>query len=355
MRLTSPALALALGPACIIADGDTGTIDAAAQQQADIDAYEALQDELMANATVVVPLGGSVVEMQTSPSRLWYARFVDWDPDLYNLDAATSQITGCGRIAGSGDAPNFRASDQMSAVAVGTQGDIELYSADACDLLATVDLPPPTSGLRWWAYAVDGDALYAVVETADAHTVWRWRGGALTELGTLEGAGYAVGEFWDFGVEGDTLLYLESGRLYVLDLDAWAATWVEHDQQVTGSVSWDSTHVLFVAANGAVVWDRVTAAKLDLGATVNALPDRNNTYTDLEDYNGGDATLDDGVVYYESGRGLMAYDLDAGVITPLVLEERDLSLVWYQPVVAGGVVFARSYGDFDSDIWRLTP
>jgi hypothetical protein len=51
----------------------------------------------------------------------------------------------------------------------------------------------------------------------------------------------------------------------------------------------------------------------------------------------------------------MAYDLDAGVITPLVLEERDLSLVWYQPVVAGGVVFARTYGDFDSDIWRLTP
>ncbi len=337
----------------MISAADTGEPDPLAQQQADIDAYEALQDELLASATKIVELGSSAVTLQTSPGRLWYARFVDWDPDLFNLDVASGAITGCGKIAGSGDAPNFRGSDRYSAVAVGTEGDIELYDASTCVLVATVDLPPPTSGLRWWASALDGETLYAVVEEADAHQVLRWREGTLTPLGTLEEAGYQVSEFWDFGVEGDTMFYIESGRLYELDLTAWSSVWVDHGTQISGPVSWDATHVLFVASDGAFVWDRSTLVTMDLGATVNALPDLNSTYTDLEDFNGGFATLADGVVHYESGRGIMSYDLATQSLTPRVLEERDLTLVWYEPVVAGGRVFARSYGDFDGNLWQL--
>ena len=84
--------------------------------------------------------------------------------------------------------------------------------------VAATSFPAPGSGVRWYAYAVDGADVYIVnTDTPGSTALLKWTpstGGMPTQITTLESAGATVGEFLDFDVSGNTMIFIESGRIW---------------------------------------------------------------------------------------------------------------------------------------------
>src|SRR5439155_19955634 len=88
---------------------------------------------------------------------------------------------------GSGDDANYRASGKY-VVTAGMEGLFTAYAASAANQSAGTTVVKPPSGVKWNAYAADGDYVYIVdTSTPGATSLLRWQpGGTPYELFTLE-------------------------------------------------------------------------------------------------------------------------------------------------------------------------
>jgi len=303
--------------------------------QHNIEEYEALQASLEQNRTKV--LGKSAMEAAAVGNRLYWLEFPTFNATLHSLDTTSDTRVDYNFGVGDSNTWNWRASDSVVVTANTGVGAGIQYQAYAVDqpgmLLGTLDMPAPGGGVRWYAYAPDGNQVY-IVRTGDVNELLRWTVGAAQPevLFTLEETGMSVGEFWDFGVEGNTAIMIESGRVWSVDLAAKKSTWLGNETQATAA-QWDETGVFYLSAKGPFFYDAVSHANRDLKAEIAASSYKlNSTYDKIHHYSDDGARNGNDVVYIGS-YGVFLFDLPTRNVRPLLLDARDNSITYRYPVL----------------------
>jgi hypothetical protein len=137
---------------------------------------------------------------------------------------------------------------------------------------------------------------------------------------TLESAGCNVQEFQDFGVDGNTMVFIEGGRIWKMDIAANKATWLMNMTEVSGSVDFRSDGVMFVGGTDLMFFDYQKNALVDVSTAINNNSFQiNPTYADAAKIAQTDFARWNKQVLYIGNQGLFAYDMANDVITPILL------------------------------------
>jgi len=292
-------------------------------QAADLAEYDALQQALDGARTELA--GDTAMEPATDGTRVFWLEFPGADPVLHGFDTATGAAMTYGFSIGPGDQYNYRTSSTAIATAVRDGDDVRysIYRATAPDqLIDQLVIPAPTDGQRWWAYALAGDLLYVMTTGAETTLVRYPPGGPPAPVTTLESAGCAVGELWDFAIKGTRAIVIESGRIWSVDLPANAATWLGNASEATAAIA-EADAVVIRTATGPLLYRYATATLTDLGAEIAASPYRlNPTFAAAHHYLQDIARYRDWFVYVAQA-GVFAYNLDDGELRPVLLSPRD--------------------------------
>lgn len=105
-----------------------------------------------------------------------------------------------------------------------------VYDASEEELEITrVEFAAPGGGINWWAYALNGSDLYVVTSGEETSLYRVSPGGEPVVVTTLESAGCNVEELMDSGLLGGSMFFIESGRLWHLDLPTNRAMWLENE------------------------------------------------------------------------------------------------------------------------------
>lgn len=330
---------------CIVlpATDDTGSSTPYGGVTGDPSDYDALVNHLDQGRT---EFGGEEIgEMYPAGNTIWWLEYRDWDPTLHSLDTETDKDVDYA-VPLRFDTLNVRVDEGTVGYAEPTGGNIVYHLYDAGrpnDEITTVTVTGPSDGQRWYAYAVDGTDLYVVVTPSPGDPGTKLfrasKGGQLELVTTLESAGCDVGEFWDFGVDGDTMVFIESGRIWTLDLAANEARWLGNEMQVQGTVEFTDDGVLFTAWDGSldVPWffDYQSGELTNVAEQIAAVDFRVPGTSDTAHWYDGDITRWGNWYVYGGGVGIFAFDPDADRIEPIVLEPNraDLRIVYRYPVV----------------------
>jgi hypothetical protein len=314
------------------------------QLQQNIDDYESLRISLEERRKDA--LGKSASEATGIGNHLFWLEFPTFDPTLHSLDTTTGARVDYSFKIGDSNAWNYRATETMVVTAqTGFNGvDYKVYSVgQSGQLLGQFSTESPGGGVRWYAYAPDGDKVYIVRTDTNGNALLRWTVGAAApeHVFFLEETGMSVGEFWDFGVEGDTAVMIESGRIWHVDLAAKKATWLENETESTAA-QWDDKGVFFLTAKGPFFHSYATSANRNLSAEIEASSYKlNDTYASIHFYSQGGARNGDDFAYI--GRdGLFVFDLATKQARPALLNRRDNSIVYrYPTLLENGKLFVQ--------------
>ena len=330
--MNRPALLfLALLTGCVLrqkapASGD----DPGAVIAADTRAYTALQQQLDGNRRQV--LDRTAMELAPVGDILYWKTYPGYDPVLHRYDHATGQQVDYGFSLGSGDLGNYRASAKLVVVAEKAEGTIfhVFDAAQANVAIAQLTLPVPKDGARWQAYAVSGVDVYIVDAdpAAKTTTLSRWSplgGGPPQEITTLEAAGAQIGEFLDFSVDGNTMIFVESGRLWHLDLATNRATFLHNQTQIAGSIDFDSDGVIFEDSTGLKYVAYANGTVRDLSAEIMASDYRlSDTYSTGHYFDAATTGINfshwNRWILYTSGLGIFAFHRDTHAVAPVLLQ-----------------------------------
>jgi hypothetical protein len=307
----------------------TAPDDPLEQQQADLDHWNHLSEELDARRSEF--LGRHVQELAAVGTTLFWLDTTSFNPKLMRYDGQTKLAFGFS--IGDGNSYNYRASTSLVVTAEPGSDNVmyKAYAATAANSsIATTTFPKP-AGAKWSPYAVDGGSVFVL----DGTTLKKWLpGGAVTTVTTLESAGIEAGELWDFGVSGTTMVLIESGRVWSIDLTANRATWLMNMTQAGGSVDFRPDGVLFDTATGLAFYDYAQKKLVDIKARIDANPFKvNNTFASAAKFNQDFARYKQWVLYIGQS-GLFAYDMKADKITPVLLSPNraDLRVDYRYPV-----------------------
>jgi len=295
-------------------------------QAADIAEYEALQHQLDDNRSELE--GDQAMEPFADGGRVFWQEYPGADPILHAYDTGSGGRITYAFSIGSGDRVNYRVSSTAIATAV-REGDVVRYSIyDATQPDALIDelvVEAPSDGQRWWAYALAGNQLYFVT-TGAATTLMRYLpGGAPTAVTTLESAGIAVGELWDFAIKGQRMIVIESGRIWSVDLPSNQAVWFGNPTEATAAIA-DADGVVVGTAAGPLYYRYAAAELTDLRAGIEASDyELNPTFAAAHHYLQDIARYGDWFVYVAQS-GVFAYDLARGEVRPILLSPRDADL-----------------------------
>jgi hypothetical protein len=313
---------------CIIAPSSGGDDDVD-QTQRDVDHWNQVSAELDARRSEF--LGTHVQELAAAGSTLYWLDTTNFDPRLMHYDGQTK--LGYGFSIGDGNSYNYRASASVVVTAEPGSDSViyRAYDAKSANApLGSTSLPKPV-GAKWSAYAVDSNVVYVM----DGTTLKKWiPGGAVTTVTTLESAGVNAGEFWDFGVAGNTMVFIESGRVWSMDLAANKATWLMNMTEAGGSVDFRPDGVLFDTAKGLSLYDYAQKKLVDIRAQIDANPfEINSTFASAAHFY-QDFTRYKQHVIYVGQMGVFAYDMKADKITPILLSPNraDLRVDYRYPV-----------------------
>ena len=311
-------------PDVVVTDDDGGYEDPTAR---DVAAYDALAASLEANRTQF--LDEEADELVAEDNWLFWLQFPGFDPTLHGYDSASGARLDYAFPIGSGDEYNFRASPELVVTAV-RDGDEIIYSAyragSAMELVSQASFAAPSDEQRWYAYAVDHEVIYVMLVNSPEipqKTLMRWQPGAAPQpVTTLESID---GEFWDFDVEGNTMLFIEGGRLWHLDLATKQAEWLENETEISGNVNFESDGVLFESAAGPFFYRWPSRELVDIGAIIASSPYQlNATFPISHHYEEGLTRWGDYAIYIGYS-GVFALHLTTHDIAPVLLEPRSTS------------------------------
>jgi hypothetical protein len=359
MRLWNLLSILPFAAACLVQPGAGDDLPDDPQAR-DIAEYDSLADSLQKHRKAFQdPIAD---EVWASQKRVYWLEYRSFDPTLASWQAGT-ELT---YAFPTGTEGNYRASDSLVVTAT-RQGDAVIYRAYAANAPSSsrgeITMPAPTDEQRWWAYAVGGDTAY-IVTTGAQTTIHRWVPGQqpVVEV-VLEQIGVSVGIFLDLGVFGNRVLFIESGRLWSLDLSTRTAYWVGNKKEISGSVSADAAGMIWNAADGPYYLPHGTgpggrALKAEIESSGYEL---NTTYRAIHHFV-EDAVLYRGKAIYKGQSGLFAYDLATHEVTPLLLEPRSSSprIVYKDPqILDDGTLFVTGLESesgsvgADGPVWAL--
>ncbi len=276
---------------------------------------------------------------------LFWLEFPGYDPELHSWSRSAGQ-TDYGFSIGS-DVYNYRVSTELVLTAIEDFNacTYEVYSVGApMDLLDTLTLEQYSSGIRWYAYAADEGTAYIVEEATDETRLLEWVPGTPPRrLWSFEELGYSLGSFQDFDVEGDDMIFLESGRIWRVDVATGQGEWLGNETQITGDINFDDQGVVWATAHEMFYYDFSTREQLSLTQAINTAD-----YALNEAHRYAHAQIETGFarqgdkLVYEANEGIYLYDLGTGAFEPIILEERDspVKVSWRDPVlIEDGTLF----------------
>jgi hypothetical protein len=297
------------------------------QQQKDIDGYNELTTELEANREEV--LGEIAGETKAVGNHLFWQEFRNFAPSLHSKDYETGTETNYDFSIGAGDDANYAASEQLIAHAEAT-GDSVTYHAWATgaadEPLGQLTVDAPTTEAKWWAYTAYESSVYLVQEIDGEHWLVKWIPGQedeATPLVSLEQAsGAEVGEFWTFAMYEKVMIYVESGRVWSLELIEEEATWMENEQQVR-SGAFDTEGAIYNQDDGLFyfAFDDHTAINISESIEASAF-EVNETLASTHLYTGSDFFLWGDKLIYVGNGGVFSYGLDDETVVPILLSPR---------------------------------
>jgi hypothetical protein len=319
--------------------GCGGGDSAVASQQADIDQYNQIATDLQKARSQF--LGKEADEHWASGNTLFWLEFPTFQPNLNSWSAGTgTKVKYKFNISSEGKDYNYRGGKDLVATA-SREGDKVKYlvynPGQANSSAGTFQLDSPKNGTKWHAYDVDGKNVYVMVSTTGANTISRWTpGGQLTPLYKLEDKGVTVGEFWDFKVFGQRMIFIESGRIWSMDLTTGKATWLKNKTQAR-SAAFDNEGVLYAQSKGDLYYMPLGSATLrDINAEIMASGYQMNKTFNMAHRPANDQfALYKQTVIYTAQSGIFTFNLTTKKVAPLLLEPRDpkLRTVYRKPVV----------------------
>jgi hypothetical protein len=293
---------------------------------------EELARRLEANRTQV--LDASASDLEGRGTRLYWMTHGGISPTLHSRDTGASSNASVDYQfgIGSGDDANVRVSSDMVVTAGRESSGIvyRAYDATMPNLaFGSATFPVPPDGQKWWAYAVHGLNAYVVAPPADAqtgHTVWRFAApGQPASLFTLEEVGISPGVVLDVGVEGNTMVLVEGGRLWSIDLTSKRATALRNKMELAGAVSIEGDGIVWEEADGLRFFSRVTGETRDLSAEIASASYRlNETFASSHRFSAATTqrnfTRSGDWIVYTASLGIFAYNLATRAIAPILLE-----------------------------------
>ena len=320
---------------CIFLGGDDGG-GGTNQTERDIEEYNQLHDELNVYRTEF--LGEVAADLRTVGNTVFWLEFRGYDPTLHSFDHDTAAQINYSFSIGTGDDYNFRST--AVAVATARPGSdtvaYRLYDTTQPETsLGEALFDAPADEQKWWAYDVDGTTLYVVV-TGPPTTLYRYRPGGTEEVvTTLESAGCTVAEFWDFGIDGNEMVFIESGRIWRLNVSSNTAEWLGNETEVSGTVQFEPGGILFVSASGPFFYDYTQRQLMDIALAIERNPyQMNETFAAAHLYANGITRYGNYFVYV-GNHGVFAFDFVYDKVFPILLHPRtpDLRIDYRYPVV----------------------
>ncbi len=329
----SLAIALScLAPACLVLDDGPKSSTSRSPTDPtvkDVAALEKLRDQLEEGRTVALDKGAG--ELDARGNVLFYRTYPGYSPALHRLDRDGKKITYEFSI-GAGDDANVRLTEAAVATAQrqGSHVAYRVYDASTTgSLLGSTEFPAPGGEEKWSAYALAGTTLYVVTTPTDkiaGHTVWSLvPGGVAQKLFTLEEAGIKVGEFLDFDVEGSTLVLIESGRLWAVDVNNKRAKFLQNKWEISGSVYFSADGVVWEDAKGLKYLPYATNEVRDVSQEIAGSDFKiNATYAKAHYFDHATShenfTRYKNAVVYTGNQGIFAYDLERKRVAPVLLD-----------------------------------
>ncbi|HUJ60208.1 MAG TPA: hypothetical protein VLX92_16995 [Kofleriaceae bacterium] len=328
-----------LATGCLVQPGGGGGDDGQNQAQKDVDQWNQLVAQYDARRTMF--LGPDVAELAPVGDQVFWYDTTSYAYQLDRYDDTSHAQLAYTFPVGDVDTANYRAS-QTTILTADPSSDPVVYHAYAADSaeaeIANITRPQPPDA-QWDAYAIDGSTAYLVdASTPGQTTLLRWQPGAgdPTPVTTLESAGVQVGEFEDFDVSGNTMVFVESGRVWKLDLASNHATWLMNMTELSGAVEIDPDGIMFSTASGLVFYDNAQAALISVSDEIDANTtwQPNQTFATASSYDQDFARWGSYVIYIGQD-GVFAYDMAHDAIAPIVLspDRADLRIDYRYPVV----------------------
>ena len=289
--------------------------------------YDTVEKALSERTTMF--LGPDVQNLAPVQNRLYWYDTTNYAPVLDGYtDGGGSALAYTFTVGDSIDDANWRASASLIVTAQPTGSGVRYYAYDPTEAskeVGHIDVSAP-DGASYWAYAVDAGTVYLVM--LDAHgdnALVKWvpaSGAATTTVTTLESAGATVGEFWDFDVSGNTMVFIESGRIWTLDLATNKATWLMNTTEVSsdGSIDFESDGVMFTTDTDLLFFDYSSSSLVNVSDKINHKGHSSGACSGGASNYATDFTRwGNAVVYTGESSGVFAYDMVEDVIAPVLL------------------------------------
>jgi len=277
--------------ATLFACGAGATPDEQTQEE-DIAQYENLQKDLEGKRSVFINTPAQ--DFYAAGNILYWVEVGNSNPFLRSFDDGTKArtdytfkvyLTGVG-TPNPVDTINYHASTTMVA-SMNVLDGANTYAVGAPEqLLGKLPLPAPPFGQRWWAYSVSGNDLFVVVidNNSGKYMLQKWTPGQAspTTLLALDDliAPNMIGEFLDFAVDGTTLIFAESGRIWLADLADSKAKWVQNDQEI-GSANFYSGGVVYTQGTEFYRYDKASDSRENITEKIKAGYSMNKTFAQV--------------------------------------------------------------------------
>ena len=339
------------GPLALGNDGDNPAADSGAGGSSTTGTscdYDTLESKLSARTSPF--LGTNVESLTPVGTRLFWYDTTSYAPVLDgDTDGNKPILAYKFSVGDSLDDANYIASDNLIVTAQPSDSGVTYYAYDpgqANHLIGSTNTSAPDDA-SYWAYAVDGANVY-LVETDENgdNALIEWvpsSGSSTKKLTTLESAGAQVGEFEAFGVSGNTMVFVASGALWTLDLEANKATSLGNKTEVSpvGAIDFESDGVMFAVDadsaddQGLMFFEYSSNKLVDVSSEINASASPCATGMGASNYSTDFARWGSKVVYIGQGDGVFAFDMTTHVITPVLLPpaNSDVTIQYRYPIV----------------------
>lgn len=338
--------------ASLLACGAAGGPDEQTQEE-DIAQYEDLRVELEGTRDVFVNTAAQ--DFYAAGNTLYWVEVGNSNPMLRSFDDSTKTRTDYTfkvYLSGVGapnpvDTINYHASSSFIA-SMNILDGANTYAAGTPEqLLGKLPLPAPPFGQRWWAYSVSGDDLFVVVnDDAGKYNLQKWSPGQAspTTLLALDDliAPNLIGEFLDFAMDGTTLIFAESGRIWMADITGGKAKWIQNDKEI-GSANFYSGGVVYTQGSEFYRYDLASDSRENLTEKIQAGYAMNKTFGEVHYPASGTSWCKyKNKIVYQGRYGIFAYDMNSEDVVPVLLDARDNSVVYRAPnAVDTGTLFVK--------------
>ena len=352
-KTTTLGLVIAALAGCNLGGGSSGD-SGESQTEENIAGYESLQASLEAKREVF--LKGPAQDFATDKNTLFWVEAAAGNPLLHSYDAATKQTTDYGfKVYLTGpsspnptDNINFFASTTLIASMNELDGANTYAVGSEKTPLGKLTLPAPPYGQKWWAYGVTAGNVYVTIINMDdgKYHVQRWAPGdaATTDVAILDDliAPNVMGEFHNFAVSGETLIFDEGNRIWLAKLTDAKARWAKNDKRVNGVDFYDGGAVY---SQNTEFWryDMATDTRENLSDKMRSGYTLNTTFAQAHHPVASSTWCKRGnTIVYEANSGIFSYDLTSATVKPLLLSARDNSTVYkYPTALENGTLFVK--------------